>query len=475
MLKLKILPYPLNDQKKIYSNDKIINLPIDPPFEEGTQQAPIPSSKGKIKSLLLVLPKDKKLKSKFNFFPILRELIQKLPEVQFIVVHRGTELDLDPTFKLWLKNHPRVALKLIKNQRGRAATDADLSTWAQDHFYPLKLINERTSSVTTYGMIGNIDSNYLFSLKRLAQSTAESNLLPNFKLKQTGLPFEGGNLLVGDGFMLVGANDIHPEDCKVDCKKVYENWFGIKTIFVKSCVPPPHEEYHTSKDTFENKFPLLSDIRKQPIYHLDMFLTLAGFNKDKTSYTIVVGHPRLGVEALEQLDHEFYLFLNGWITQMQASLCSCIENLKTSFVQELKVNLNIVSIPLILTYNDKVGSACLKREWFWASYNNCLVEHIEETPQQKTSKKVWLPAYGSSASDFSKKEMSSNLSRNIQQCLRTNHPIKYGDWTHLKKYDLESKYVWESLGFEVALLEQSYLPFARQYGSLNCFTNCLER
>ncbi|MFT5645928.1 MAG: hypothetical protein ACI976_000604 [Aureispira sp.] len=474
MLKLKILPYPLNEVKKInstdnnFNNNKIFRFPyIESCFEKEDKLVPIPSSKGRIKTLLFVLPKDRKLKSKFNFFPVLRELINKMPNVQFIIIHRGSELNLDPIFKVWLKNHPKVDLKLIKNSKGEEATDADLSIWAQDHFYPLQVISKDKSPTTTYGMIGNIDSNFLFSLERIVSFAPKDNIIPNFKLKQTNLAFEGGNILVGDDFMLVGANDYHPQ--------AYEKCFGIKTIFVKTSIPPPYIEYYTSKDKFLNKFPLPSDIKRQPIFHLDMFLTLVGFNAEKTKYTIVVGQPKLGVENLQDIDHEFYLVLNDWLTQMQASICSCINNLKNSFRDQLEVELDIVSIPLVLTYNDIVDLDTKKREWFWATYNNCLVENIEATHTQKSSKKVWLPSYGSPASDFSKKEMSSNLRADIRQHLRIGYPVIYGNWTYLEKYDQAGKYIWEALGFEVCLLEQSYIPFVRQYGSLNCFTNCIER
>lgn len=468
MLELKILPYPLNEIKRINSNDKFLDIPyIDPPFDQEAKLRPIPSSEGRIKTLLFVLPKDQKLKSKFNFFPILGELIDKIPNVQFIIIHRGSELKLDPLFKIRLENHPKVDLKLIKNSKNEAATDADLSIWAQDHFYPLRVTEKEASFTTTYGMIGNIDSNFLFSLERIVKPNSEDNILPGLQLKRTGLEFEGGNILVGEDFMLVGANDYHPE--------AYEKWFGVKTIFVETSVPPPTKEYYTSKDKFQNKFPLPSDIRRQPIFHLDMFLTLVGYNENKTNYTIVVGQPKLGIENLQDIDYEFYLVLNNWLTQMQASICSCLENLKNSFRDQLEVELNIVSIPLVLTYNDIVDSNTKKREWFWATYNNCLVENAKATPHKESYRKVWLPSYGSPASDFSKKEMSSSLNQGISQHLRTVKPITYGNWTYLEEYDKVSKYIWESLGFEVCLLEQSYIPFARQYGSLNCFTNCIQR
>lgn len=443
---------------------------LDPPWKQGTKLSPTPSSLGKMKKLLFVLPKDAQVKIKFNFFPVLKEIIKKISHVEdFIIIHRGYELDLDKDFKKWLQKQG-VELLLIKNDEGDPASDSELSIWAQDHFYPLKVLADDISLPQVYGMVGNIDSNFLFALNRVAKTMASSSKQPHFKLEETGLPFEGGNILVGEDFMLVGANDYYKHSD--EDKNIYEEWFGKKTIFVKTYVIPPKKKYHKSSDDFYNTFPILTSLDYQPLFHLDLFLTLVGYNFNKTSYTIIVGHPELGVENIAKIDHEFYLFLNKWLTQMQASIASCVENLKTSFQNLLKVELQVISIPLVLTYNDKITSSKKEREWFWATYNNCLVEHIPASG----SKKVWLPSYGHPrTSNYSHKAIEGEIAMHIHEHFSTESTIHYGDWSFLEKYDNTSKNIWEALGFEVCLLEENYLPFARQHGSLNCFANCLDR
>lgn len=467
MLELKILPYPLEEVKIINRVQKFLPpTDMDSLWEEGTVLTPISSSKGKIKKLLFILPKDAQVKIKYNFFPVLKELIAKMNQVeQFIFIYRGYELDLDKDFDAWLKAHPRVKLETIKNEEGELAPDSELSIWAQDHFYTLKALSKNASHPQIYGMIGNLDSNFRFALERVVANRFPSTDPAPFKLKKTGLPFEGGNILVGENFILVGEQDWYPD--------AYKKWFGKAPIFVHTSTPPPRQATHLSKDNMNNTFPVFptDSIRGvQPLFHLDLFLTLVGYNSTKTSYTLVVGQPELGVEHIKHLDHEFYLFMNQWLTQMQASISSCIEHLKTNFSNILNVELKIVSIPLVLTYNDKITANRQEREWFWATYNNCLVE------QDSTSKKVWLPSYGNPiTSNYSNKPVPEGVAAPIQRHLPRESSIQYGDWSFLEKYDKASQFIWEALGFEVCLLEQNYLPFARQHGSLNCFSNCIER
>lgn len=479
MLELKILPYPLKEVKITDRDYKFVEFPddfphIDPIWADNTLLSPVPSSLGKIKKMLFVLPKDAQADVRYNFFPVLREVIEKINTVEkFIIIHRGYELKLDKTFEAWLHKHPQVELVAIKNEEGGLAPDSELSIWSQDHFYPLRATINAHPQI--YGMVGNIDSNFFFALERVAKHMDDTYVHPHFKLKQTGLPFEGGNILVGEDFMLVGINDYYE-----GVEEVYKKWFGRNTIiFVETPISPPKQRTYPKKNTNRMMssnilpaFPAKFYDRFQPLFHLDLFLTLAGYNATKTSYTIVVGHPELGVEDVQEIEPDFYLFLNKWLTQMQASISSCVEHLKVSFKNQLNVKLEIVSVPLVLTYNDIITSSKRVREWFWTTYNNCLVEYIP-TPLP-ASKKVWLPSYGHpKTSDYSHKVMDEEVARPVRAI--TTGIIKYGDWSFLGKYDKISKQVWKSLGFEVCLLQQNYLPFARQHGSLNCFTNCLDR
>jgi hypothetical protein len=481
MLELKILPYPLTYRHEKENLEEIFRSPvIDYPPDDHITIEPISSTHGQIKTLFFTLPKDNEARDQYNFFRVLNEIIEKMPLVEkFIIVFRGYELDVDIDFKKKLYANNKVELLIIKNVISRDYSDGELSIWAQDHFYPIKLTDTNTDETTIGWAVGNLDSNYLSSLKKLiplkkekdsTQSKDVVSILDRVEIKTTGLPFQGGNILVGDKFIIIGQNDSNLTD--------YKKWFGMEPIFVKTSVFPVTQKTYISTDKFRNNFPIFQERTNlnQPIFHIDMFLTLAGFDENKLNYTIVVGKPVLGVQKLEQMDKKLYHFINKWLTQIQASICSCIEHLKIDFKERLNIKLEIISTPLVLTYSDIVDKERKERKWFWATYNNCLVQNIEATKTQKSSKKVWIPTYGSPSSSFIEEPMNFHLRTAISKNLHRDFlSIKYGDWTDLQQYDIQSKLTWESLGFEVCLLQQSYIPFACQYGALNCFTNCIER
>ena len=156
----------------------------------------------------------------------------------------------------------------------------------------------------------------------------------------------------------------------------------------------------------------------QPIFHIDMFITLAGRNSEG-KYQLVVCDPRLAAALVEQPD--------GILTSPDA-FDEIAETLS-------RLGFEIIRNPLPLVYVDDPEMRV--RKWYFASYNNALVELKADG-----AKMIWLPTYG------------------------------HGNWQELEKTDQENKRIWEELGFNVILLEDFH-PFAENAGSAHCIKKYL--
>ncbi|MEM9819490.1 MAG: hypothetical protein AAF985_00400 [Bacteroidota bacterium] len=193
----------------------------------------------------------------------------------------------------------------------------------------------------------------------------------------------------------------------------------------------------------------------QAIYHIDLFISAAGRDEISNNYRLVVGDP---IHPGDQYLPAFN-FTKQALDQIAEELVG--------------LGFSVYRIPLPLTYIDRrvidqqgnIVPRKYRRKWFFASYNNALVQYTSE-PQERF---VWMPAYGSDFSnEYLKRTNGSSPTGNIadvQEC---------GDWSYLKKYDDESQALWESLGFKVERLT-NYIPFAELRGAVRCFSKVLSR
>lgn len=105
----------------------------------------------------------------------------------------------------------------------------------------------------------------------------------DFLIKPTHLYFEGGNILVGDDFMFVGMDDVEENikayystavrnEALLTIKQEFQKAFGIRYVYF---IGLP-----TEKRIKLQKTKLALGEGLQPFFHLDMFLTLGGRNKD---------------------------------------------------------------------------------------------------------------------------------------------------------------------------------------------------
>lgn len=464
MLELKILPYPLDGFKVTTPNVQSGLIPDTP---AGIPQ-PVSSVHGKIKTLLFVIPDGWIGPLRYNYLNLFYELVKKMDTVEtFIIFHYEQEFYEGRDFKAKTIPYSSNRIHSIKINR------KELSVWAQDLFYPVHYINESSLEKTICFLTGNRGKSYKTNINTIL----EKKLLRNKKYafpfsnvvecKDSNLPFQGGNVLVGDKFILIGKN----HEIITNPKNTYEKWFGKdkKIIFISTPQLPKKNNFLTS-DGFNNNLPCNSTW-KQPLIHIDLYITLAGYNK-KGDYTLVIGKPTLAGHFPSSMNIQNKELLNHWLEQMTLAINTSIKQLK----EDSPVPLKIVRTPLVLTYIDYVGNNSLKRKWFWTSYNNCLVEVYEDEKNNQLSKKVWLPSYGGSKANYTNYVMpydSRQLKAELAQVPIQN--VKHGNWEDLSRFDKQAKETWKKLGFKVCLLKNNYLPLMADRGSLNCITNCIER
>lgn len=252
--------------------------------------------------------------------------------------------------------------------------------------------------------------------------------------------FEGGNVLVDDDFYLVGAdildmwcrthvgaNDKTPGDRRL-AKTLATAWDSDRRpIFIgieKGLARRGLTQFQYTPGDWSWMERIDQSISqsgsRQPIFHIDMFLSLAGPGRDG-KHRILVGDPALASRMIG--------------TKLPPGVpIKVFDEIARSLHAQ---GFTVIRNPLPLIYTDDVDARL--REWFYASSNNCLTERCADGRNR-----VWLPQYGS------------------------------GDWDCLQATDAANARIWEELGYEI-VPAGNFLSLADQLGSLNCLVKVLTR
>ncbi len=249
--------------------------------------------------------------------------------------------------------------------------------------------------------------------------------------------FEGGNILLTEDYLLVGADTIAQMEGENDAEKLsafatalsaFDNTISNKTsrqiILIKSKTPVPLERTVASQVAGKpwDEVLYFRGIKgtQQPLFHIDMFLSLAG-KTSQGSQRILVADPALAAHLLDEKTHP-------------CAMAGHFDEIATDLEQQ---GFEVIRNPMPLIYMDKIAKA--KRVWFHATTNNVLV-------QESTTKGniVWLPQFG------------------------------HDNWPELVKIDQYNQQLWEGFGYEVRLVAKcQYL--AENVGGIHCMTNVLQR
>ena len=351
---------------------------------------------------------------------------------------------LPPTCQLTILCHPAVAddlARIIERERpdNRPAVIESpdylaFSVWAEDGYVAVTDVGvdpPRTFLVEPFSFPRYGDG-------LIADLVAEAT---DIQATQVPLYFQGGNVLAGDDFILIGSDYL---------TRTLETWAQYGPV-VGAEGPPARQV----ADLFRRSFgashqlhfvglrrPIPDDLLAprtfgqdgeewtedvgagagslQPIFHIDMFLSLAGRDPGSGRYRVLVGSPQAAADSLgvRLPDH---------------SLAPAFDEIAR---QLGLLGFEVVRTPLPRVYVDYPEDRL--RRWYFATSNNCLVEITDD------AKRVWLPTYG------------------------------HGPWEALAATDEVNRSIWEDMGFEVVPVGDFH-PFAQNLGALHCVKKYLSR
>jgi len=341
----------------------------------------LPGSSGSIERLLLVCPAFAVRDFSLSFL----NFIARRPPAQLtVVVHESAAA----TVRSWLAGLEATIIE--------APDDASLSMWAQDAF----LVTESGLLVKpeTYG---DVQDQVIADILGLPTVTAP-------------LQFQGGNVLAGDDFVLVGADCARKSGAGF-CDAFRRHIDSRREIHVLgSRVPIPLQSERTGildgVKWREIRYYKSLKGTEQPIFHLDLFVTLLGGRR------LLVGDPAL---AATLLGHDPYPHA------LQEAFDDTAEQLRD-------LGFEVTRNPLPLVYMDEPEERL--RTWYFASSNNALV----------SGKTVWLPKFG------------------------------YAGWATLAATDEANSQIWTELGFNVVYID-GCRALAENLGGIHCLAKCLER
>lgn len=254
----------------------------------------------------------------------------------------------------------------------------------------------------------------------------------------TDLVFQGGNLLVGDDFWLLGADAVQHtmaagegwregDDAAVleRFREVMEP--GRRLVVLGSDLEIPATASRAAADPpasargpwQENVHTGSREGTRQPLFDLDTFVSLAGRDPDGT-YRLLVGDPRLAAD------------LTG-IPLPDHALADVFDDVAARLGED---GFRVVRNPLPLVHDD--DRVLRRRNWYFASSNNVITEIDGDR------RWVWMPTYGDE-----------------------EHP-------RLADTDRENERLWNEAGFHVERLPTFHV-FARGLGAAHCVVKCLDR
>ena len=208
---------------------------------------------------------------------------------------------------------------------------------------------------------------------------------------------EAGNVLVDDRHVLVGADVARERGAE---------WLALQQRLRSG-----------GRDVF-----VVADTHEQPVFHLDLYATVAGSNEEGRRIALVGSVERACAIAAQPFE--------GDLTTIEDRLNAVADSCAAAGYQVERLPL----VPFEVAHSPDNA---------WLSYNNCLVQIWESGGKQH--RVVVMPAF---ANDEAPK---------------------------LAVLDQEAARVWSSLGFEVRVAHGAFTRMAEFGGSLRCMTKVLRR
>ena len=268
------------------------------------------------------------------------------------------------------------------------------------------------------------------------------------------LIFQGGNVLIGDNFYLVGADYLRLSLQTIEdngtmagkdgqftpeIKAAIQRYFldsGRRAHFL-GCDMPLH-----GQNVIHTPLPMgpdgaVVDVREhiqngsnpgtaQPIFHIDMFVTLVGRAAPGAPFRILVGDPRCAAKVLniELPDH---------------AQADAFDELAAKLADHEEFTVERNPLPYVHLDFHRRQDDTFHRWWYYASANNAIVER---RPDRRP--RVWLPSFG------------------------------FAPWPELAATDMLNYTIWDNFGFDVTMMPNCH-ALAQNLGVIHCIKKYLAR
>ena len=349
-----------------------------------------------------------------------RRILATLPDTCRVVIF--THRSAVSAARGWLQEFNLTA----RSEIVAAPNGMNFTVWAEDAYC---VCRDQADSETYFVEPASFTrAQDAFIADRIAPAT-------DLEATQVQLYFQGGNMLIGDDFWFIGADYpshsldlgfIVPQPGESTAQAVARGYGSAldrarRLIVIGSRLPVPAELRRPITIEGERWDEVLhfgnANGTLQPLFHIDMFISLAG-PRGTRPYTVLVGDPQLAADTLgEPLP-------DGAMAEVFDDIARGLEEL----------GFNVIRTPLPMAYDD--DDAERTRYWYFATGNNVLTQ---DQPQ-----KVWIPSYG------------------------------HGPWAKLAATDEAHRQIWDGLGYEVVMLPDFH-PFAANLGAAHCIKKYLAR
>jgi hypothetical protein len=379
---------------------------------------------------------------------------------KFVVVHHAS---IKPRVEQWFATagHKPGDVLLVG-----LADYVSLTDWAEDAYVSLKDVAD--------------GSEYLmepWEFKRAGDALIADAVeeFSDIKATQAPLVFQGGNCLIGSDFWMLGKDyfvdtlellqgqrppvampdGVSPEAFARELFTKYVD-SSRKLLLIGSKKPIPIREYIGTKVGADYYLEVAGGGvgTFQPIFHIDMFISLVGTNS-LGKFELLVGSPALADKmlgtrspfALDDVydsiaksltDLGFAVRRNPLVHRPTIGKSFTISKLKEIIAQPGFEALAI-AVKELTTVGATDTTVVQIRDWHHITWNNCLVEN-----SASKGKHVYLPTFGHTSN------------------------------ADLKPIDSEMKAIWEALGFTVHMLGD-FNKFAERQGVVHCIKKYLSR
>jgi hypothetical protein len=296
----------------------------------------------------------------------------------------------------------------------------------------------------------------------------------DIQASQAPLVFQGGNCLIGDDFWFLGTDYFADSvtllqsgrppvelpdraDLTVTVRQLFHDYVdaGRELTLIGTRRPIAVPEFRGAREgsRFFLDLPSGGVGAFQPIFHIDMFITLVG--REDGAFTLLVGDPAM---ADDMLGTSSPYALREAYDQIAATLAAAGFEVRRNPLVHRRTPGQMVTLAELRTTADQDGDPGLAqavreladagarddttvtvRDWHHITWNNCLVENSADAGRH-----VYLPTFG------------------------------HGRNRDLAVIDEHMTRLWTELGFEVHPLAD-FNSFARRQGVVHCIKKYLRR